>query len=267
VSGPVPQPAPGDATPVRASVCMATYNGEAFVAEQVDSVLAQLGEADELVVVDDASTDDTARLLAAYDDPRVRLVANETNQGYVRTFERALTLARGDRLFLADQDDVWVPGRLDTMLDALERSAVVSTSVAVLGEPLDPPRFRLRARDSRRHLANLFAVMVGYRPYTGCAMAFRRDIFDSVVPVPPFVHESHDLWIAMVANTHRENLHLEEASVMRRLHGGNQTPLGWRSLPVILRARVMKARALAVAARRASARRGRVQTSRRTSAQ
>ena len=238
-------------TRVRASVCMATYNGQAYVAEQVDSILAQLEVEDELVVVDDASTDGTSALVSAYDDPRVRVFDNDENRGYVRTFERALELARGDYLFLADQDDVWFPGRLEAMLDALSETAVVSTSVSVLGESTDPPRFLLRARDSRRHAANLFAVMIGYRPYTGCAMAFRRDIFDSVVPIPPFVYESHDLWLAMVANTHRENTHLEAPSVARRLHGSNQTPLGWRSLRTILRARVMKARALRVAAARA----------------
>lgn len=239
------------AAPVRASVCMATYQGAAYVAEQVRSILAQLGPGDELVVVDDASRDATAEIVAAFDDPRVRLVHNDTNRGYVRTFERALELARGDYLFLADQDDVWLQGRLDAMLAALQDHAVVSTSVAVLGQPTDPPRFRLRARDSRRHLANIFAVMVGYRPYTGCAMAMRRDILASVLPIPGFVYESHDLWIALVANTHRQNVHLEAPSVARRLHDANQTPLGWRSLRAILRARWMKTKCLAVALGRA----------------
>ena len=239
------------AGPVRASVCMATYQGAAYVAEQVRSILAQLGPVDELVVVDDASRDATAGIVAAFDDPRLRLVRNETNRGYVRTFERALELARGDYLFLADQDDIWLPGRLDAMLAALQDHAVVSTSVAVLGEPTEPPRFRLRARDSRRHLANIFAVMIGYRPYTGCAMGMRRDILASVLPIPGFVFESHDLWIALVANTHRQNVHLEAPSVARRLHDANQTPLGWRSLRAILRARWMKARCLVVALGRA----------------
>ena len=237
--------------PVRASVCMAAYQGAAYIEEQISSVLAQLGPDDELVVVDDASQDVTAQLVSSFEDPRVRLFRNESNRGYVRTFERALELARGDYLFLADQDDVWLPGRLDSMLAALRNRAVVSTSVAIVGQPTDPPAFRLRARDSRRHLANIFAVMIGYRPYTGCAMALRRDIVASVLPIPSFVFESHDLWLALVANTHRQNVHLEAPSVARRLHDANQTPLGWRSLRAILRARWMKAKCLAVALSRA----------------
>jgi glycosyltransferase involved in cell wall biosynthesis len=238
-------------TMTRASVCMATYQGASFVGEQIESILDQLGDYDELVVVDDASPDETLDVVSRYAaDPRVRVERNPHNLGYVRTFEKALRLARGDYLFLADQDDVWLEGRLDAMLEALDRTAVVSTSVAVLGDPAPEPRYRLRQRDSRRHLANVFAVLVGYRLYTGCAMAFRRDIFDSVVPIPRFVYESHDLWLALVANTHGENTHLEEPSVARRLHGANQTPLGWRGPWAIVRARWMKARCLAVALRR-----------------
>ena len=238
-------------TATRASVCMATYRGAPFVGEQIESILGQLGDADELVVVDDASPDETVDVVSRYSaDPRVRLERNPENLGYVRTFEKALRLARGEYLFLADQDDVWLEGRLDAMLEALDRTAVVSTSVSVLGDPSPEPRYRLRRRDSRRHLANVFAVLVGYRLYTGCAMAFRRDIFDSVVPIPKFVYESHDLWLALVANTHGENTHLEEPSVARRLHGANQTPLGWRGPWAIARARWMKLRCLAVALQR-----------------
>ena len=242
---------------------MATYQGARFVREQIESILDQLGIGDEIVVVDDASTDETVDVVRSFaSDGRVRLERNASNMGYVRTFERALSLARGNYLFLADQDDVWLPGRLEAMLNALRDSAVTATSVSVLGDPSPEPRFRLRRRDSTRYLANIFAIMVGYRPYTGCAMAFRRDILSSVLPMPAFVYESHDLWLALVANTHRENSHLEAPSVARRLHGANQTPLGWRGPVAILRARWMKMRCLVVALRRARCyRAARVQSS------
>lgn len=238
------------AAPTRVSVCLATYDGERWVGELLASVLAQLGEHDEVVVVDDASTDRTVAVVEAVDDPRVLVWRNETNLGSVRTFERALGLARGDVLVLADQDDVWVPGRLDAMTAALERSAVVATSVAVLGQPLDPPRWRLRAADSTRYARNLAAVMVGTRWYFGCAMGLRRDLLGAVLPFPVFLTESHDLWLGIVGNVHHEMAHLEHPSVARRLHDTNQTPLRWRSLTTILRARVMLARCVAEAERR-----------------
>lgn len=235
---------------IRVSVCLAAYRGAPYIQGQIQSILEQLGPDDELVVVDDASPDVTASLVEAMQDPRIVLLHNATNRGYVRTFERALQSARGRYLFLADQDDLWLPGRLDAMLEGLDEAAVVATSVAVLGEVAGRPRFQLMAKDSQRHLANVVGILVGYRPYTGCAMALRRDILSSVLPVPPFVYESHDLWIALIANTHRQNLHLEAPSVARRLHDANQTPLGWRGPRAILRARWMKLRCLAVAWRR-----------------
>lgn len=236
---------------VRASVCLAAYQGAPYIEGQIRSILEQLGPCDELVVVDDASQDATADVVAAFDDTRVVLIRNPVNCGYVRTFERALGSARGQYLLLSDQDDLWLPGRLDAMLHGLVQHGVVSTSVSVLDDPALRPRFLLRARDSERHLANVWGILVGYRPYTGCAMALRRDILTSVLPIPPFVHESHDLWIALIANTHRQNLHLEAPSVARRLHDSNQTPLGWRGPRAIARSRWMKVRALAVALRRA----------------
>lgn len=232
------------------SVCLASYNGAAWVEEMLASVLAQLGPDDEVVVVDDASTDDTVARVEGLGDRRVWVHRNETNVGYVRAFERAMRMSQGDVLLLADQDDVWVPGRVEAMVAALQDHAVVATSVAVLGEPLHPPRWPLRARDSSRRLANLLAVLVGVRWYFGCAMGLRREMLDVVLPIPRFVDESHDLWIGIVANVQREMVHLEEPSVARRLHADNQTPQHWRSLPTILAARWMLVRCLRVASRR-----------------
>ncbi|GAA1906826.1 glycosyltransferase [Lapillicoccus jejuensis] len=239
----------------RVSVCLATYDGAAWVEELLGSVLDQLGPDDEVVVVDDGSTDDTVARVEALRDPRIRLSRNETNVGSVRTFERALGLARGDLLLLADQDDVWVPGRLDAMVAALGERAVVATSVAVLGEPLEPPRWALRAADGPRRALNVALVLVGVRWYFGCAMGLRREVLEVLLPFPGFLRESHDLWLGLVGNLLGPVAHLEEPSVARRLHGSNQTPTRWRSLPTILRARWMLGRALAVAAHRARRRR------------
>jgi glycosyltransferase involved in cell wall biosynthesis len=238
-------------------VCLAAHDGAEFIGEQVWSVLDQLGPSDELVVVDDASTDGTLSVLESIADPRIALHRNESNVGYVRTFERALGLARGAYVLLCDQDDAWLPGRLEAMVAALDRDGVVATSVAVLGDPPGPPRWPLRARDSRRYAANVAAVLVGVRWYFGCAMGLRRDVLETVLPFPSWLRESHDLWIGLVGNTLHQMRHLEAPSVARRLHGANQTPTRWRSLPEILRARVMLARCLMEARRRAARRHAR----------
>lgn len=232
---------------VRASVCMAAYNGSRWIGEQIDSILADLGPEDELVVVDDKSTDNTADVVAAMSDPRIRLVRSEVNERYVRTFGKAAALARGQYIFLADQDDVWVPGRTAKMIDALGKSAMVAGNVALFGGPAENAPWSLRARDSNRRLANIAGVMVGYRPYYGCAMGFRRDFADVVLPMPRFLYESHDLWMALAGNLAGEMTHLEVPVLYRRLHEDNETPRHWRRLDRILKARWMLLRALVTA--------------------
>jgi glycosyltransferase involved in cell wall biosynthesis len=238
---------------IRASVCMATYRGVAFVEEQIASILAELGADDELVIVDDASPDETAEVIARIKDPRIRLVRAESNRGYVRTFEEAVRLSRGEYIFLSDQDDVWIPGRLELMLAALSESQVVASNFDMLGGGPRPWIPRLRSSDSRRRLANLAGILVGYRAYYGCGMAFRREAARYFTPIPPYVRESHDLWLAICGNIDGSVSHLDQSTIYRRLHEENQTPAGWRSLPKILSARVMLLRLMLEAFRRSRA--------------
>lgn len=239
------------ADPVRVSVCMAAYNGAAHITEQIESILPQLGPADELVIVDDASTDDTVQVVSRIADDRIRLIASAENRGYVRNFEAALLQSRGEYVFLADQDDVWVPGRVEAMIAALQDSDVVASNFGFFGHrPRRIESIRLRASDGPRRWANLFALWVGYRPYFGCAMAFRRPARDLILPFPAFLTETHDQWIAMVGNLAGSMVHLEQDTLVRRLHENNTTPKKWRSLRLILKARFMLVRAFFEAGRR-----------------
>jgi glycosyltransferase involved in cell wall biosynthesis len=242
--------ASGHPTQVRASVCMATYRGSKFVEEQLGSILRELGPDDEVVVVDDASPDETAAVVGRVKDARVRLLVAPHNRGYVRTFEEAIRLSRGQFIFLSDQDDVWTKGRLTMMLAALETSKVVASNFEILGGGPRPWIPKLRSSDSGRNLANLWGILIGYRAYYGCAMGFRRDALDLVVPIPAFVRESHDLWLAICGNMAGSVAHLDESTVLRRLHGENQTPSGWRSLRKIAAARIMLLRLMFEAFRR-----------------
>jgi glycosyltransferase involved in cell wall biosynthesis len=237
---------------------MASYNGSAYITEQLSSILKQLGPADEVVIVDDASTDGTLDAVRAFGDDRIRLFEAAANQGYVKSFEQAVLASRGSRIFLADQDDVWIEGRLERMLEALEDYAVVASNFDVLGGGPRPAIRRLRSTDSNRRGSNLAGILVGYRAYYGCGMAFRREILDLFVPVPRYLKESHDLWLAICGNVLGSIGHLDESTLFRRIHGGNATPSGWRSLRVILSARVVLLRLMGEARRRkARQRRGR----------
>jgi glycosyltransferase involved in cell wall biosynthesis len=233
----------------RVSVCMASYRGATFIAEQISSILSELGPSDELVVVDDASPDNTTEIIEAFHDPRIRLIKSAHNAGYVRTFEKAIGASTGEYIFLSDQDDVWIPGRVNRMLAALQDSKMVATNFSMLGgvdRPWIPPLSS--GMDSHR-LANLTGIAVGYRAYYGCGMAFRRSLLPLVTPIPPYVRESHDLWLAICGNLDGSIAHLDEPSLLRRLHDQNETPAGFRSLRRIIAARIMIAR-LALEGRR-----------------
>jgi glycosyltransferase involved in cell wall biosynthesis len=116
----------------RVSVAMATCNGERWLDAQLDSILAQLASDDELVIVDDASTDSTRERIAARADARIRLTANATNLGVRASFERALTLVRGEFIFLADQDDVWLPDKRAALVEELESGALLALGDATV---------------------------------------------------------------------------------------------------------------------------------------
>jgi glycosyltransferase involved in cell wall biosynthesis len=234
---------------------MATYNGAAYLRDQVDSILEQLGDRDELVVVDDASTDDTVAVLEQYADARISIHRSPVNTGYVRAFERALGLTTGDVVLLADQDDVWMPGRVELLRSALEHSGgVVASNLIVLGTdaPLRSPvtgrPWRLTA--SRGGAANIRRILIGDIPYYGCAMGMRREVLSAVLPFPRFLTESHDLWLAIVGNTLGEMVHLEQPTLWRRMHESNASAPKPRGMTAALRSRLMLVRAVSEARRR-----------------
>jgi glycosyltransferase involved in cell wall biosynthesis len=238
------------------SVCMASYNGARFVQEQVASILPQLGPSDELVVVDDCSRDETVGVLRSFADPRVRIHPNERNLGVVASFERALRLARNDVLMMADQDDVWLPGRVQALVAALQSSGalVVSSNTSFMdagGAPIAFDFPRLSAADSRRYWRNIARIFAGSAPYWGCAMAMRRAALELVLPMPDWV-ESHDLWIATGSNLVGSNVHVERDTLRRRVHGSNASIVS-RSLRLKLRSRAIFARSILVLGWRARA--------------
>lgn len=237
----------------RVSVCMATWNGEEFVEEQLASILPQLGPQDEIVVVDDASTDATADVIDDMQDPRIRVIRLENNGGYVRAFARALAEARGTYLLLADQDDVWLPGRLEVMVDALGSADVVAGNLATLGGPkgirgpFGQSDWRLSSRTSGHRVRNILGILGGNMPYYGCAMGVRSDArAQGILPFPAFLRESHDLWIALYGNIAGSMVHCDDRVLARRYHESNQTPNRPRGPAAVLRSRLMLMRCIGV---------------------
>lgn len=245
----------------RLSVCMATYNGEKWIDEQVATILEQLGPQDELVVFDDASKDGTVQHLRAVDDDRLRLTVQSVNRGYVATFQLALQAATGDVVMLADQDDVWPAGRVEALLAGFTDGVdLVAGNIATLD---GPPTLRgpfgqgdwvLPTRSGR--FGNVLGILAGNRPYFGCAMALTRRAAEQVRPFPGFLHESHDLWIALDRNLRGRVRHVPERVVLRRYHDDNASTEKPRGVVAALRSRWLLVRCVAVALGRRVTRRG-----------
>jgi glycosyltransferase involved in cell wall biosynthesis len=104
-------------------VVLSVYDGQDYVAEAIDSVLAQTYEPLELVVVDDGSTDDTAGVVREYDDPRVTLVTNDRNRGIGFSRNRGARRVNGDLVAFIDHDDVWHPEKLRRHVERHRASA------------------------------------------------------------------------------------------------------------------------------------------------
>ncbi len=235
---------------------MASCDGERFIAEQLDSIFEQLGEKDELIIVDDCSHDLTLDIVSRYaHDPRLRLEQNPQRKGHVESFAKAIGLAQGEVIFLADQDDVWPEGRLELMLEVFTEPGieVVAGNFSIIDEnrkPQGQPQKRLFSRYNGTPFRNIGNILMGRRAYYGCSMAFRRQLCSTLLPIPKSI-ESHDLWIAMVGNTRASVKHLEESVLLKREHATNVSSPSRRPWPVIIRSRLGMIKALLTALRRA----------------
>lgn len=203
------------------SVCMATYNGERFIREQIESILAQLSDSDELVISDDGSTDNTLEIILKYEDNRIRLFNNTNNGGPVGNFETALTQAHGDYIFLADQDDIWLSGRVDNALKILKTGrydCVICNRIIIDAKG---------NTDKRPVLTNDFTKYPFWRvllrnQYIGCCMAITRKLLNFALPFPDKL-PMHDLWIGYIAHLTHRSCFLHEPLVAYRRHECNVT--------------------------------------------
>ena len=119
------------------SVCMATYNGEKYIKEQLESIISQLDENDEVIVSDDHSTDRTLDIVKDLKDSRIKIFLNKNKKGLTYNFENAIKQAKGNYIFLSDQDDVWLPNKIALSLKGLEDNDVVVTNCMITNNNLN----------------------------------------------------------------------------------------------------------------------------------
>lgn len=206
------------------SVCIATYNGEKYIKEQLDSILIQLDEKDEIIISDDGSSDKTINLIESYNDVRVKLFKNSF-RNLVLNFEFALTKAKGDYIFLSDQDDVWLPNKVEVCVKYLNSFEVVVSNCKVVNEDLkiiNDSFFKLN-NSKKGLISNLIK-----NSYLGCCLSFRKEILEKALPFPKSI-PMHDIWLGFVAEIFFKAKFINEPLILYRRHGKNESPTGENS--------------------------------------
>ena len=197
------------------SVCMATYNGGKYIKEQLESILIQLSPEDEVIISDDGSTDDTLSIINSFQDKRIKLFHHISVEGSsfvkaTRNFENALMQAKGDFIFLADQDDVWHKDKVVVSLSFLKRYICVRSLYNVIGEL--NCEYLHKFRERKTILGNII-----YLPFRGCCMAFRRSLLKLILPIPNSVIV-HDAWIGMLAVIQKGYYVIPKPLINYRIH-------------------------------------------------
>lgn len=204
---------------MKISIALATYNGADYIGAQLDSFIAQSRPPDELVITDDQSTDATAAIVREFAERApfsVRFESNPQRLGAMLNFDRALGLCTGDLVLLSDQDDVWLPEKIETLACAATRHPDMG---CIINDAL--------LSDASLHssgISKMEQIKAAGLPATamvqGCCAAFRRDFLDCLLPIPPS-QQAHDNWLVQMADLLSQTVRLGKPLQYYRRHGGN----------------------------------------------
>lgn len=239
---------------LRTSVIVCTYNGDLYLEEQLNSLIIQESSPDEIIIVDDCSTDHSWDLICCFKklnpEFNIRTFRNEENLGYIKNFSLAADLATHELVFFCDQDDVWSSDKIykvvqkfskDSKLTCLHTNAyVVGESLEDLGKDLFAmlkiSRHELKLMDAGRY----FEVLLRRNVVTGATMVIRRDILSRVLPIP--TGWIHDEWIPMVSCLVGRVSYEKTCLISYRIHRNNTIGLngGGRKLNFFTRRQLIR---------------------------
>lgn len=201
---------------MKISVCMATYNGEKYIKEQLDSILSQLGENDEVIISDDISNDKTVDIIKSLNDKRIKIYVNDKKLGATANFNESLSKASGDIIFLSDQDDVWLDNKVKICLDRLETYDLIETNCKVVDENLNITHesYFDVVNSGKGLVKNLYKST-----YLGCCLAFNRKVLYAMLPIPNNLMMYHDWWIGFIAEQKFKVYFESKPLLLYRRHG------------------------------------------------
>lgn len=204
------------------SIPLCTFNGARYLSAQLDSLFAQSYSAVEIVAVDDCSTDATVSILNHYAGrhPNMRVVVNPANLGFLRNFELALSHCRGEFIAPCDQDDIWLPEKLDSLYRQINSRSMCYCDSALMdadGKLLSKSMSDIwMMKDMDDPMS-----MVMENCVSGHAMLFRRELLTHALPIPAGFF--HDWWLAAAASANSGVVYCPQVLVHYRQHAANVT--------------------------------------------
>lgn len=209
------------------SVCIATYNGERYIGEQLESILSQIGDGDEVIISDDGSTDGTLEVVKSFKSPNIRICMNRGGHGYTPNFENAINKAKGDYIFLSDQDDVWLPCKVEKCMNYLKTCDFVVSDAQIVDANRNVLYDSFCAQ--RKSKFGIINNLIRFS-FLGCCFAFRRVILDKALPFPDnHVLCTHDNWIAIVAMAYYKARFIPLQLIQYRRHEKNTSSGGTKA--------------------------------------
>lgn len=202
---------------------MATFNGEIFLREQLNSLLCQTFLPHELIVCDDASVDSTFEIVKSFSDVatfNVKLFRNTKNIGFIKNFEKAISLCEGDYIALADQDDIWDPDKIKILVECIGDALLIHSDAILIdssGKVID----QSYTKYSRKKIDYEFVSYLFSNNVTGCTSLFKKELLPFILPIPqglPF----HDWWFALQAVCNGNIVYLDQPLTLYRQHESNQ---------------------------------------------
>lgn len=210
------------------SVALAVYNGERFLQQQLESLENQTLKPRELVVVDDCSSDASIKIIDNFPSTfEKKIYRNEKNEGVIRSFRKATASTTGKYIALCDQDDIWLPNKLQLSLQKIKecdenKASIVFTDLKVIddeGKVINPSYWKLRSTvPDKFTLADiLFGNII-----TGCTTFFNQRMKEEFLKMPDEVM-MHDHWLALIAYSFGNYAFIDQPTILFRSHNTNVT--------------------------------------------
>lgn len=218
------------------SVAMATYNGEKYIREQLESILKQLNEDDEIIISDDGSTDNTINIIKSFEDKRIKIFDGPRN-GVKQNFANAIYNCTGKYIFLSDQDDIWCDNKINIVLKNFEKEKCMCIVHDCIVFDSSNDDIIYDSFYKYRNSGSGIIKNIWKNTYIGCCMAIDARMKNTILPIPNDI-EMHDQWIGLLCEKEGKSLFINDKLINYRRHNDNVTNMKHYSVWRMIKNRV-----------------------------